>query len=149
MTKKKNSELDAETIDLDGAEVREQESPPIAEPALEHPNVEELLKGPKTRETGGRGTGGRPWVYSKTKDDGSGKEPELRQPRQGDQNRPQCPYCTNDQVAVLCGAKSSRTLVTHYKCPRPLCTFSATVTRPGFQEHMAGQIPKRPFVERP
>lgn len=113
-----------------------------------NPSMVELLAGPKTLPTGGEGTGGRPWVYCVTKERGQ----TLRQPQQGDQVRPMCPMCSNDQVAVLCTAASSpshgQTFTTRYKCPK--CNFSAQKLRPGALQQLQGRgmTPNAPFVER-
>lgn len=113
---------------------------PVRAEKAEH-NLAELLAAPKTKETGGEGTGGRELVLCET---------GVRAPRQGDQSRPQCPHCTNDAIAVLCGAgtspRSGGTATTRFYCPR--CNFSVQKLRSGIAGVLGAVKTARPFVER-
>ena len=135
--------------DFDGGQMEcDEDSLPVS--PSNNAELEKLLAAPKTKPTGGDGVGDRPWVCVST----DGKL-TIRQPRQGDQSRPQCPYCSTDSVAVLLSAYSSprsgQTLTTRYKCPRQSCSFSVQKMRPGVPEQLkGGRGPAAaPFVERP
>jgi hypothetical protein len=118
----------------------------------EQDEISKALAGPATKSRGGRGLQGRSKVIVKGE-----KSPVMRSPRQGDDSRPQCPYCTTDDAAVLCGASSSPSsgdaLTTRYRCPISGCTYSVQIMRPGADSIMnsksghAGQLDS-PFVER-
>jgi len=117
------------------------------------PTYPEFLEMPKTKPTGGLGACGRPWVFSD-----AGRP--IREPRAGDDMRPQCPNCSRDEVAVLCGANRTQTksmsAVTWYYCPVTHCTFSASRLRKqiadAFVRQQAGGQTKpqpRPHITRP
>lgn len=92
------------------------------------PTVNELLDVPKTKVTGGKGTGGRPFVICETNG-----EVVVREPRADDSDRPQCPNCSTDAAAVLCGARNTKSdsigATTYYYCPIGHCTFSTQVLK--------------------
>lgn len=140
MAKKTAFDLDEDTQD------RPATAEPVVEPASPtgQPKLDDLLMAAKTIPAEGSGPGDRPWVFC---------EVGLRKPRQGDQNRPICPLCSTDQLAVLTGATTSptagQTATTRYKCPR--CTFSTQKLRPGMTEMFKrrAEKPAEPFVKRP
>ncbi len=130
-----------------GDDLEDAVAPVAGEQTENVPTLEELRAAPKTMPVEGKGPGGRTWVLVSGKDG-----PCLRRPRQGDESRPICPMCSNDELAVLTGAYSSPTAgqiaTTRYRCP--VCTFSTQILRPG----VADSLRKRsgasvPFVERP
>lgn len=115
-----------------------------------------LIDRPKTKPAGGMGLGGRELVVCETHG-----ELVVREPRHGDDERPRCPNCSNDSVAVLCGAKSSPTkpkigATTWYYCPVKHCTFSTEILRTQlateFVRRQRGKktaTPPRPHITRP
>jgi hypothetical protein len=124
---------------------------PIVKADDGRPTFPDFLDGEKKRSTGGDGTGNRPWVFT-----ASG----VREPREGDEDRPQCPRCSTDEVAVLCGAKSSptkgMTATTWYYCPVGYCTHSVQKLRPQIadafirRQRTGGRPPSaKPHVSRP
>lgn len=56
--------------------------------------------------------------------------PAASRGRQGEQNRPTCPYCSQAKSAVICVAKRSDPFFTRYYCPTAHCSFAIKVARP-------------------
>jgi hypothetical protein len=110
-----------------------------------------LIDQPKTGPQGGIGLGDREIVVCKT-----GEHLVAREPRKGDEERPRCPNCSNDSVAVLCGAGTSPPMTTRYYCPIPFCDYATeTLRKPladEFRRRQRGQKTKphpQPHFRRP
>ncbi len=119
------------------------------------PTVIELLDSPKTKTTGGKGTGGRTLVVCETNG-----AIVVRDPRADDHERPQCPNCSTDAAAVLCGANNTKNdsigATTYYYCPIDYCSFSTQVLKPMIanniiKRHRNGGRPAnpKPHITRP
>lgn len=66
---------------------------------------------------------------------GKKEEPTTAKPRQGDENRPRCPNCSQGETVVLCTATSTQPLFTYYACPNG-CGYTEKKPRPKFSEQI-------------